>query len=211
MKMHRSIRGSSLLVGVCLLVGTGALAQRVPGAANQSQVSTDLAVTYATERAELAPGKCGCFWLQGGGVDAAVTFWKGLGVAASFNGGHASKVAPGEDVNKIEFAGGPRYTFTVWERHPGSASRPRFQFFGQGLFGAVHAFNGVFPGAKGTAPSAGSSAIEAGGGMNLLLTRNFGVRLLEIEYVRTALPNNASNTQNDLRLAFGATWRLGKR
>jgi len=102
--MHRSIRGSSLLVGVCLLAGTGALAQRVPGAANQSQVSTDLAVTYATERAELAPGKCGCFWLQGGGVDAAVTFWKGLG-----------------------------------------------------------------------------------------------------------LPNNASNTQNDLRLAFGATWRLGKR
>jgi hypothetical protein len=210
MKMHRSIRGSSLLVGVCLLAGTGALAQRVPGAANQSQVSTDLAVTYATERAELAPGKCGCFWLQGGGVDAAVTFWKGLGVAASFNGGHASNIAPGVDVNKIDFTAGLRYTYPGWTRHAGAAGH-RLQFFGQGLFGGTHAFDGVYPGLHVYNASGGSFAMQAGAGLNLIFTKRFGVRLLEANYVRTALPNNASNTQNDLRIAFGATWRLGGR
>ena len=42
--------------------------------------------------------------------------------------------------------------------------------------------------------------------MNLYLTRSFGVRLLQADYVRTTLPNAAANTQNDLRLAFGITY-----
>jgi hypothetical protein len=75
MKIRRSIRGSLFLMGACLLTGMGAWAQ-ASSAVQQSQVSTDLAVTYSLERSELAPGDCGCFWLQGGGVDAAVTFWK---------------------------------------------------------------------------------------------------------------------------------------
>ena len=53
--------------------------------------------------------------------------------------------------------------------------------------------------------------MQTGAGLNLIFSNRFGVRLLEANYVRTALPNNASNTQNDLRIAFGATWRLGGR
>jgi hypothetical protein len=58
--------------------------------------------------------------------------------------------------------------------------------------------------------SAGSFALEAGGGLNLLFSKSLGVRLLEADYVRTSLPNNASNTQNDLRLAVGMTWHFGR-
>ena len=47
--------------------------------------------------------------------------------------------------------------------------------------------------------------------MNLFLTKNLGVRLLEAEYVRTELPNNASNTQNDMRLSFGFAYHLSAR
>ena len=200
MKIRRSIRGSLFLMGACLLTGMGAWAQ-ASSAVQQSQVSTDLAVTYSLERSELAPGDCGCFWLQGGGVDAAVTFWKGLGVAASFTGGHAANIAPGVDVNKIAFAAG----------HAAATDQRRLQIFGQGLFGGVHGFDGLYPVTSGVTSSAGSLAIEAGGGVNLFLTKNLGVRLLEAEYVRTELPNNASNTQNDMRLSFGFAYHLSAR
>ena len=121
--MRRSIRGSLFLIGACLFAGMGAWAQ-ASSAMQQLQFSTDLAVTYSLERSELAPGDCGCFWLQGGGVDAAVTFWKGLGVAASFTGGHAANIAPGVDVNKIAFAAGPRFTHNVWTGHASHGPAP---------------------------------------------------------------------------------------
>ena len=210
MKIRRSIRGSLFLMGACLLTGMGAWAQ-ASSAVQQSQVSTDLAVTYSLERSELAPGDCGCFWLQGGGVDAAVTFWKGLGVAASFTGGHAANIAPGVDLNKIAFAAGPRFTYNAWTGHAAATDQRRLQIFGQGLFGGVHGFDGLYPVTSGVTSSAGSLAIEAGGGVNLFLTKNLGVRLLEAEYVRTELPNNASNTQNDMRLSFGFAYHLSAR
>jgi hypothetical protein len=171
-------------------------------------ISTDVAVTYAPERAQIAPGNCGCFWLNGGGVDAAATFWKDIGVAASFTGSHASTVAPDVEVNKIAFTAGPRFTYT-WPSRAVVTGQRNVQIFGQGLFGAVHGFDGVYPTSFGVTSSVNSLAIEVGGGLNLLLTRNLGVRLLKAEYVRTALPNNASNTQNDIRLSFGLVLHLG--
>ena len=108
----------------------------------------------------------------------AMTFWRGLGLAASFNGGHASNVTPGVDVNKIEFVAGPRYAFKIYAWHPGAEGKPCLRVFAQGLFGGVHAFNGFFPQTKGIVTSAGSSTIEVGGSLNLLLSKNFGVRLL---------------------------------
>jgi hypothetical protein len=209
MKMRRSIRGTVLLVGACMLAGATAWAQQPYSGASPAMVSTDLAVTYATERAELAPGNCGCSWLQGGSADAAVTFRRGLGIAASLTGDHASNFAPGVDVNKIAFMAGPRYTYTAWTGHATTDVR-RLQLYGQGLFGGVHAFNGVFPASSGTTSSAGSFALQVGGGVNLFFSKSFGVRLLEVDYVRTALPNSASNTQNDLRLACGVLWHIGR-
>ena len=34
-----------------------------------------------------------------------------------------------------------------------------------------------------------------------------GVRVLELDFLRTSLPNNAANSQNDLRIAFGLSYR----
>jgi hypothetical protein len=209
MMMRNSICCCVLLASACLLSGNGASAQQNPGPSKPAPISTDLGVTYTVERGEQAPGNCGCFWLQGVGTDAALNFWKGFGVAASVNSGNASNVTPNVGVRKIQFAAGPRYTFTAWSGHDAASGR-RLQLFGQGLFGRVHAYEGVFPGPNGAATSAGSFALEAGGGLNLLFSKSLGVRLLEADYVRTALPNNASNTQNDLRLVFGITWHIGR-
>lgn len=204
--MRRSNSGGVLLVGACLLAGSGAWAQ----SGKDSKISFDMGVTYSAERAKLAPGTCGCFWLQGGGVDGSVNFFKGFGLAASFSGGHAGNVTPGVDVNKIEFTGGPRYTFNAWTGHASVGAPRRLQVFGQGLFGGVRGFDGVYPAPGAATSSASSFAIEAGGGLNFLLSRRFGVRLLDAEYVRNALPNNGSNTQNDMRLGFGLAAHFGE-
>jgi hypothetical protein len=197
-----------LLVSACTLAVTIAWAQQPQSSAGQPAFFTDLAVTYSPEHAELVPGIC-CFWMKGGGADAAVTFWKGFGIAASLTGEHVSNYTPGIDVNKMTYQAGPRYTYTARASDAGVAAMLRFQVFGEGLFGGAHAFNGVFPTSTGTTSSAGSYAIQAGGGLDVFFFRNFGVRLLEADYVRTALPNGASNIQNDLRLAFGVTYHIG--
>jgi hypothetical protein len=206
MKMRRSIGGSVFFIGACVLAGAAGWAQQSPGVQKQSSVSTDLSVTYNAERGEVASVGCDCLWLQGGGVDAAVTFWKGLGIAGTFTGNHAGNVAPGVDINKLGFMGGPRYTYTA---SASGGEKPRFQIFAQSLFGRVHAFDGVFPSSSGVTPTANSFAIQAGGGLNIFLTRHLGVRVIEADYVRTGLPNNGDNTQNDLRLGAGLVYHIG--
>jgi hypothetical protein len=190
-----------------MLVLAAGRAQSDHTASAGHKLVTDLAFTYNIERAELAPGNCGCFWLQGGGVDAALSMHSGIGIAAAFNSGRAGKVAPGIEVEKIQYVAGPRYTFTAH----GKSAEPlaRLQIFGQALFGGVRGFNGAYPSPTGLNSSAHSYAIETGGGMNLLFAHNVGLRLVEADYVRNALPNNGSNTQNDARIAFGVTWRFG--
>jgi hypothetical protein len=204
--MRSSIRGKALLAGVCILAGSAGWAQQTQKPVVQpAAFSADLALTFAVEQSQLVPGQAS-FWFKGGGADAAVTFWKGLGVAASLTGDTASNLAPGVNANKLTFLGGPRYTRTAWKG--GAADQRRVQIFAQGLFGAAQGFGGFFPASPAPTTSASSFAVQAGGGLNLYLTRSFGIRLLEADYVRTALPNGASNTQNDMRLAFGVTYHF---
>jgi len=200
-------RGKVLLVGACMLAGAAGWAQQSQKPVAPATVSTDLAATFAVERFQVLPGP-GSLWFKGGGADAAVTFWKGLGIAASLTGDHASNVTPGVDANKITFLAGPRYTWTAWQGHASAADNRRLQVFGQGLFGWTHGFNGYYPALPAPTSSAGSFAIQTGGGLNYYLTKNFGVRLLEADYVRTALPNSGANIQNDLRLSAGVTWHF---
>lgn len=196
----------------CVLLGAAALSF---GAMMQAQqglhpLSGDLAVTYTAERAKVASIDCGCFWLQGGSVSGAVTLFRGLGVAANFTGEHASNIVPGVDLSKLVFMAGPRYTRDTWHGKQGIANH-EISIFGEALFGIAHGFDSVFPTASGADTSANSFSLQVGGGLNVGLTQHFGLRVLEIDYVHTRLPNSLGNTQNDLRLAFGLTYRLGER
>jgi hypothetical protein len=109
----------------------------------------------------------------------------------------------------MDFMAGPRYTYVARAGHAPAADR-KVQLFGQGLFGGVHAFDAVFPSNSSVKSNALSFALQAGGGLNLMLTKSIGIRLVEAEFVRTTLPNGGSNVQNDLRLAAGTTWHIGK-
>jgi hypothetical protein len=174
--------------------------------------SIDVGVTYSAERTHLVPNS-DAFWLQGGGVDGSYNLWNGFGAVANFTGDHISNYVPGFDVNKLAYLGGPRYTFTTGLgktnlEHYVGANKFHYQIFAQGLFGGVHAFNGFFPAPGGSLSSANSFGMQLGGGVNLLLTKHYGIRLFEADYVRTDLPNNAANTQNDMRLSAGVTYHI---
>jgi hypothetical protein len=179
----------------------------VEPSAVSNHLTADLAVTFAAERSQ-ATADQGGFWFKGGGVDAGVTVWKDLGIAASLTGDHASGIAPSVDANKITYLLGPRYNYTPGRRNVGTANERRTQLFVQTLFGGVHGFDGLYPTNNTTTSRASAFALQAGGGVNLYLTKRFGLRLLEADYVRTNLPNGAANAQNDLRLGFGVTCHM---
>jgi peptidoglycan-associated lipoprotein len=170
--------------------------------------SIDMAVTFAPERAQQV-GSGSAFWFEGGGVDAAAMYKNGLGIGVALNGERSSNVAPGVDLNKITFLAGPRWA--VWSGHAGQGKQAKpLHLFAEGLVGSAHAFNSMFPSPNQAATSANALAVQAGGGLNLELSPHYGLRLAQIDYVRTAFANNGSGSQNDLRLAFGFTVRIGR-
>jgi outer membrane immunogenic protein len=205
MPMYREFWRGALLTGALTL---GPIAQAQQPALPRS---VDLAVTYTAERAKIVSGNCGCFWLQGGSMDAGVALFHGLGVAANLTGERSSNIAPGVDLSKFAFMAGPRYTLHAhrWNRWLGS--KHGTTIFAEGLFGTVHGFDSVFPTSSGIKSSANSFSMQLGGGLDIGLGKGFGLRALELGYVHTSLPNNGSNTQNDLRLAFGVSYHVGKR
>lgn len=205
--------GSVLLAGamMTMMVPAFAGAQEAQTGSKSQAVSTDLAVTYVAERANLTSQNCGCFWLQGGSVDAAVTLSHGFGIAANLTGEHASNIGPGVDLSKLSVMAGPRYTVSTSRYTAHLLKKQSSRVFAEALFGGVHAFDGIFPGSTGTTASAGSFSMQVGGGLDVGLGKGFGLRALEVDYVRNQLPNAGSNSQNDLRLAFGISYHLGKR
>jgi hypothetical protein len=197
------IRNGVLLLGAVLLMDLVVQAQQKPASTHTTDV--DIAITYVAEQARVASVDCGCFWLNGGSGNFAVTFFHGLGVAANLTGEHASNIGTGIDLDKVMFAMGPRYTYSP-KLHIGKKNR--MAVFGEGLFGGVHGFNTTFPSSTGTIGAASSFAMQFGGGLDLRFAEHIGIRAVEADYVRSTLPNNAGNVQNDLRLAAGISFHF---
>ena len=199
--MRTTFLASVLLVGVLALGGPMAWAQGQGQAGQGFRLSsTDLAITYTTERANGTPSDNN-FWLQGGSADAAFTFFHGLGVAVTLTGDYASSISPGVELGKIALMAGPRYTFRAGSKHES-------RMFVESLFGGVHAFDSVFPTSAGVNSSANSFSMQVGGGWDIAISKYFAIRAIEADYVRASLPNNGDNVQNHLRLAFGLSYHI---
>ncbi|MGP8259653.1 MAG: hypothetical protein ACLQM6_06830 [Acidobacteriaceae bacterium] len=207
--MQRSLCGSVLLCGV-LMTAAAACAQQTHPNLLPGIASADVALTYNLERAKVASSNCGCFWLNGASAEVAVPVYRGFSATGSFGGATASNIAPGVDLSKFTYVFGPRYTYNISRYTDRYTKKHAAQIVGEALFGGTHAFNSSFPAPGGAITSANSFAMQLGGGLDIALSRGFGVRALQLDYVRTSLSNNASNTQNDFRIAFGVTYRFAK-
>ncbi|HXB61569.1 MAG TPA: hypothetical protein VNU94_01805 [Acidobacteriaceae bacterium] len=212
--MQRMTCKAALLVGA---LTAGALTLTLNATAQQKSLlqkahaqSADVAITFDAEHSRVARPNGNGFWLKGGSADAAATFWKGLGLAANFTGERTDNAANGVALSKFAYMFGPRYTLDTAKYTDRYLDKHDMRLFGEALFGGVHGFDSIFPAASGVSSSANAFSMQLGGGVDVALAEGFSVRALEVDYVRTSLPNAGSNTQNDLRLAFGVSYRFGK-
>ena len=206
--MRKAFLLGAFLVGLLAAGNPLARAQtqaQAPAESHGQSSSSDLAVTYTMERATVTPTGAGAFWLQGGSLDAATTFFHGFGVAGNVTGDYASHIAPGVNLEKIYYMAGPRYTR---ELHVNAKRQTRA--FGELLLGGVRGFDGVFPVSGGISNHASSFAWQAGGGSDIAISKHFNLRAIEADYVRNYLPNNGANTQGQLRLSFGVSYHIQK-
>jgi hypothetical protein len=192
------IRHGVLLAGAFTVIASLAAQQPQPHDSSFRVTEENAAITFNLERVQVAQTASPSFWLKGSSLDAAVVTRSGLGLAANVTGGHASTTINGNALGKVAFMAGPRYTARI---------QPRTEVFGEALFGGVHAFDSIFPGKPSATSSANAFSMQAGGGIDIHLAHGFGVRALEAGWVHTTLPNNAQNTQNDIRLALGLSWK----
>ena len=202
---------------IVLLLGTfnpDLLAQSQPSGwgPKAATKALDLAIVYAPERAKTVNTTSNYFWFQGAAADAAFTFYSGLGIAATLTGQTASNLRNKGSVSKISYLIGPRYTLDTSHAMGNEiGALGGSTLFGEALFGGIHGFNGAFPAALRTTPTANSLAYQFGGGCDLTLARGFALRIVEVDYFHSGLPNQGSGTQSDLRLGFGVSYHMSKR
>lgn len=197
--MRKLIRGKVLLAGTWMIGGLAALGQ-VSSPTKPAPTAFEVAVTFNPVLANIV-NNGNTFWMQGGSVQAHGQFWHGLGAVADVAAVHtASMNSAGVGLDLVTATFGPRYTWSPKHR--------RLSFFGQVLAGEANGLNSVFPAPNRAESSASSLAVQAGGGMNLPLSRHIFVRAFEADWLRTQLPNTTTNVQNNLRLGTGLVFRF---
>ena len=203
--MLKNLSQGLLLLGA-LTIATSAVAQSAPG--NSAHAATiDIAGTVIFEHAQIAELNGNRFWPKGGGVNAAFTAWKGLGLAVDFSGEHASNIANGVDLSKISIMAGPRFTFNITRPGEGFNHLGGMRAFVQGLYGPTHAFDSLFPGPTSVATSATALSVKVGGGIDIPWKYGFGIRAAEVGWIHSDYSNAAADIQNDFRIGFGVNYR----
>lgn len=176
-------------------------------AVEASPILFDLGVSYTAKVAQVSQQSNSKFVMNGAAFDGV--WWlplnggsfTRLGVALEAGGESASQIEPGVSLIEYNLVAGPR--FQVWKAK-GKGHQP--SLYAQGLVGGVLATDATFPTKPlGTTNRAKSLEVETGGGLNWPLTQRLGVRVFEVDYVYTRLPNNADRMQNDLRFSTGLT------
>lgn len=191
--------------GVCaalLLTFAGAMGAR-------AQHNGDFGLTYTQERSKFSNSACGCFYMRGATADLSYGLWKGWGPAVSATGVAATNLRGSIDIHQIALLGGLRYTYNKGRIDPVADSR-RYGLFVEGKIGYTFATSGLFPAGNTLDDHASALTYQGGGGVNFTVYHRFDLRLLEVDAVRTQLPNGGNNQQNTLRLATGINFHLGR-
>lgn len=192
--MHIAKSGRVLLAGVYVLAGVMAWGQKI----SEARGSLDVAILYNPLLTNVV--NADRFTMQGGTIQVHGQFFHGLGTVADVSVLRtASAGSAGTGLDLVTSTFGPRYT---WAQTQG-----RFSFFGQATVGEVNGIHSAFPGQPAASASANSIAYQAGGGVNVFLSRRVALRALDAQWLRTQLPNSTTNVQNSLRIGAGIIFR----
>jgi hypothetical protein len=174
--------------------------------AAQAQIPGTVNLRYTEQISNGPAGSCGCFGLEGFQAD---TGWRlkdlsagGMGFSVAADAGVVHTGSEGSSpygLTLTTVTAGPRFNFPA----------PKIEPFAQVLFGFAHGSSSAFPQGNTLVSSANSFALEVGGAADYPVAPHLAVRILELEYLRTALPNSSTDWQNNLRIGAGVTIKLG--
>jgi hypothetical protein len=182
----------------------------LPGAHARAQRSGDFSMTYTQERARFVGDQPNqYFYLRGATVGLGYNLWHGLGLAVNGTGLAGTNLRGTIDIHHVNLLVGPRYTLNFGHITPTAWNR-KGSIFVEGKVGYTFATAGLYPSTSGALVSNASALdMEAGIGGNLHVYQRFDLRVLEVDLVRTQLPNGVSNVQNTFRIASGINFHLG--
>ncbi len=162
--------------------------------------SLEVGLRYSTTAANAPPGSCGCFFLQGAAIDAAVPVLPRLRVVVEAGGSTISHVpASTRGLSEITLLAGPRYSLPIH----------RWRINTQALFGAVRGFDSDFIVSTNTHTDTSTNfAMAIGGSIETPITRTILLRPVQVDYLQTNLPNGIDNRQRNIRIGAGLTFRV---
>ena len=152
----------------------------------------------ATE-ANAPPGTCDCFWLKGGAADAAVPLLPRLSAMVEVSGVTVDRVpASTRGLSEITLLAGPRYTLPL--RHASVSAHA--------LFGAVRGFDADFVIGANRADTSTNFAMAFGGAVEVPISHRLSLRLAQIDFLQTDLPNGAGDRQRNVRVGAGIVFHV---
>ena len=178
----------------------------LPCAAQRNLVPTEANIRFSEQISNGPAGNCGCFAMQGAAGDFAWTLYhSAIERATALSAVADASVEHTGNVNGAPY--GLTRTSVVFGPRDAVPAR-KSSLFAQGLIGFTHGSGSEFPRGGGLVSSANSFAFDLGAGADYPLAKRVSLRMLQAEYLRTSLPNNASGWQNSLRLSAGFTIRF---
>ena len=188
----------SIVLLLVLAAVSGVLhAQALPSGSGLDDIPrVEIGANYNYFHANAPPGQCGCFALNGGSGSVIVNLrpaWSGVADIAVAFANNVDNTQ--QNITIVNYLFGPRYT---------RRTSSRFVPYGQILFGgAKENVNFEFT------INRNSFGLLGGGGVTTRLGRRLGLTIGDVSYVYTRIPNAKNNTQNNIRVATGVTYRFG--
>ena len=154
-------------------------------------------VQFQATHANAPPGQCGCFWMEGGGVQILRSFRPSLGAVVDvYYGSNGAINGTDEQISIFNYVAGPRYTYR---------NATRYTPFGQIEAGASRVSSNYYAYQSGTT----NFAVQAGLGVEVYLTPRIAAVPLQADWVHSTALNGVNSRQNNLRAGFGVVYRFG--
>ncbi len=160
----------------------------------------NVALGYNFVRGNAPPAVSNTFGTNGGFASIGIMLRPWLSAVGEVTGSHANQIGPlGQNLTLLTYTAGPRVTLHYARLTP----------FAQVTAGAGHASDSYFPRDSTYSTTATSFAYTLGGGLDLKLSRRLDLRPVELQYLHTAFPNGANDSQNHLVYGAGVVVKFG--